>query len=202
MKKRFAAILLSLCMVLTFIPSAAFAADGDTIYVGAVELKGTAEKPAYALTTEDGAVKTDGADESNYNVKWDGSTLTLHNATVTNGSSKTNYRDSLAAICCETDLKIELTGSNEVIGPHLENDSSDESFGIYSEGDVTIVGSGTLNVKGGDITNTKGYGTVLSYGLYPTDGNITITSGTVNATGGDININIEKGEDNAASSGI
>ena len=53
MKKRFAAILLSLCMVLTFIPSAAFAADGDTIYVGAVELKGTAENPAYALTTED-----------------------------------------------------------------------------------------------------------------------------------------------------
>ena len=48
MKKRFAAILLSLCMVLTFIPSAAFAADGDTIYGGAVELKGTAENPAYA----------------------------------------------------------------------------------------------------------------------------------------------------------
>lgn len=202
MKKRFAAILLSLCMVLTFIPSAAFAADGDTIYVGGVELTGTIEDPAYALTTVDGAVKTVDANEYNYNVKWDGSTLTLHNATVTNGSSKTNYRDALAAICCETDLKIELTGSNEVIGPHLENDSSDKSFGIYSEGDVTIVGSGTLNVKGGDITKTKGYGTVLSYGLYSMDGNITINSGTVNATGGDININIENGEYNASSSGI
>ena len=194
MKKRFAAILLSLCMVLTFIPSAAFAADGDTIYVGAVELKGTAENPAYALTTEDGAVKTDGADESNYNVKWDGSTLTLNDANVTKGASEINNLGSWAAICCKTDFEIELKGSSTVIGPDLENGSGDESFGIYSKGDVTIVGSGTLNVNGGNITQTQGYGTVLSHGLYSRDGNITINSGTVNATGGNININIENDE--------
>lgn len=202
MKKRFAAILLSLCMVLTFIPSAAFAADGDTIYVGAVELKGTAENPAYALTTEDGAVKTDGADESNYNVKWDGSTLTLNNAKVTSGASKVNNLGSWAAIYCKTDFKIELTGSSTVIGPYLENGSGDESFGIYSKGDVTIVGSGTLNVNGGNIIQTQGYGTVLSHGLYSRDGNITINSGTVNATGGYISIDIENDEYNASSSGI
>ena len=62
MKKRFAVIVLSLCMVLALIPTAAFAADGDTIHVGRVALTGTADAPAYALTDDSGSVTTGSAD--------------------------------------------------------------------------------------------------------------------------------------------
>ena len=46
MKKRFAVIVLSLCMVLALIPTAAFAADGDTIHVGGVKFMCMADAPA------------------------------------------------------------------------------------------------------------------------------------------------------------
>lgn len=53
-------------------------ADGGTVYVGGVELTGSAESPVYATTDDSG-------NESNYNIKWDGSTLTLKNAYINGG---------------------------------------------------------------------------------------------------------------------
>ena len=187
MKKRFAVIVLSLCMVLALIPTAAFAADGDTIHVGGVVLTGSEAEPAYALTSTDGSVTTEGAGESSYNIRWDGSTLTLNNATITQGYSQGYYTGAVTAISCGTDLKIELVGSNTVQGPALTDEGAAETSGIYFEGSITISGTGTLDVIGGDITKTTGYGIVQSYGLYSgVGGNITISSGTVNAFGGDI----------------
>ena len=187
MKKRFAVIVLSLCMVLALIPTAAFAADGDTIHVGGVVLTGSEAEPAYALTSTDGSVTTEGAGESSYNIRWDGSTLTLNNATITQGYSQGYYIGAVTAISCGTDLKIELVGSNTVQGPALTDEGAAETSGIYFEGSITISGTGTLDVIGGDITKTTGYGIVQSYGLYSgVGGNITISSGTVNAFGGDI----------------
>ena len=46
------------------------------------DMYGTAEEPVYATTDDDGNVTTTGASEDNYNIKWDGETLTLNNATV------------------------------------------------------------------------------------------------------------------------
>ena len=187
MKKRFAVIVLSLCMVLALIPTAAFAADGDTIHVGGVALTGSEAEPAYALTDDRGSVTTEGAGESSYNIRWDGSTLTLNNATITQGYSQGYYNGAVTAISCGTDLKIELVGSNTVQGPALTDEGAAETSGIYFEGSITISGTGTLDVIGGDITKTTGYGIVQSYGLYSgVGGNITISSGTVNAFGGDI----------------
>ncbi len=187
MKKRFAVIVLSLCMVLALIPTAAFAADGDTIHVGGVALTGSEAEPAYALTDDRGSVTTEGAGESSYNIRWDGSTLTLNNATITQGYSQGYYKGAVTAISCGTDLKIELVGSNTVRGPALTDEGAAETSGIYSEGSITISGTGTLYVRGGDITKTTGDEFVQSYGLYSgEEGNITISSGTVNAFGGDI----------------
>ena len=187
MKKRFAVIVLSLCMVLALIPTAAFAADGDTIHVGGVVLTGSEAEPAYALTSTDGSVTTEGAGESSYNIRWDGSTLTLNSATITQGYSQGYYIGAVTAISCGTDLKIELFGINTVQGPALTDEGAAETSGIYFEGSITISGTGTLDVIGGDITKTTGYGIVQSYGLYSgVGGNITISSGTVNAFGGDI----------------
>ena len=199
MKKRFAVIVLSLCMVLALIPTAAFAADGDTIHVGGVALTGSEAEPAYALTDDSGSVTTEGAGESSYNIRWDGSTLTLNNATITQGYSQGYYKGAVTAISCGTDLKIELVGSNTVQGPDLTDEGAAETSGIYSEGSITISGTGTLDVRGGDITKTTGEGSAQSYGLYSgEEGNITISSGTVNAFGGDI----DTVNGSASSSGI
>lgn len=67
-------------------------ADGDTVYVGGVELTGSTSNPAYATTDTSGNVSS-GGNESNYNIKWDGSTLTLKNAYINGG-----VRDSASYI--------------------------------------------------------------------------------------------------------
>ena len=114
--------------------------DPDTpdpnIYVGGVGLYGDKDTPAYALTGEDGAVTTEGADGNNYNIKWDGETLTLDGATITSGS----YED--AAIYWDGDLKLQLTGTNTVTGP--SGGSTGASYGIYTGGSLAISGDGRV----------------------------------------------------------
>lgn len=80
MKRKLPAIFVSLAILFTLLPpGAAVAADEKSIFVGDVELTGSADSPAYAITV-DGAVQS--GDEQKYNIKWDGSTLTLRNAEV------------------------------------------------------------------------------------------------------------------------
>ena len=150
-----------------------------SIFVGGVELEGGGDTPAYA-TTINGAVTTDNADENNYNIKWDGATLTLKGATITHGS------DNNAAIYYDkaTDLKIVLEGDNTVTGPGTSNNFVN-SYGIHVydvdvEVTLTISGSGSLAATGGDAATYSGG---ESYGIY-TRGNVIITGGDVTATGG------------------
>ena len=158
--------------------------EGD-IFVGGVGLTGAADAPAYAKTGTNGAVTTEGANANDYNIKWDGSTLTLNNATITQGAlggaAIWYYRGS--------DLNIDLVGTNTVTGP--SGSGSGASYGIFAWDpneliDLTISGDGSLTVTGG--------GTVSeSYGIC-TD-NLIVQSGTVNATGGDVNATGEDGEE-------
>ena len=156
-----------------------------SIFVGGVELTGSKESPAYATTNDSGAVTkiTDGdfvPAENNWNIQWDGATLTLNGAAITHGS------DNNAAIYYdeETDLKIVLEGDNTVTGPGTSNNFVN-SYGIYvysDDGEVvtlTISGSGSLAATGGDAATYSGE----SYGIY-TGGNVIITGGDVTATGG------------------
>ena len=162
------------------------ALEGD-IFVGGVGLTSSEGNPAYAKTGTNGAVTTEGANANDYNIKWDGSTLTLNNATITQGAlggaAIWYYRDS--------DLNIALVGTNTVTGP--SGSGSGASDGIFACGpnkliDLTISGDGSLNVTGG--------GTVSeSYGIC-TD-NLIVQSGTVNATGGDVNATGEDGEEDS-----
>ena len=155
------------------------------IFVGGVELTGSKESPAYATTNDSGAVTkiTDGdfvPAENNWNIQWDGATLTLNGAAITHGS------DNNAAIYYdeETDLKIVLEGDNTVTGPGTSNNFVN-SYGIYVYSDdsevvtLTISGSGSLAATGGDAATYSGE----SYGIY-TGGNVIITGGDVTATGG------------------
>ena len=151
-----------------------------SIFVGGVELTGSKESPAYAATNDSGAVTTQDASADNYNIKWDGETLTLKGATITQGSHEN------AAIYYDeaTDLEIVLEGDNTVTGPDASSGGGSSSDGIHVVDDevtLTISGSGSLAATGGDAPQTSGG---ESYGIY-TWGDAIITSGTVTATGGD-----------------
>ena len=179
MKKRLTAIFLSLCMLLTLLPATAFAAgtqksENPSITVGGVDLDGSAETPAYATTNETDKVTTEGASETNYNVKWDGETLTLRDATVVESTQP-------AAIERQAPFTLKLEGRNSITSL---NDS--DTLGIIArcdhsliEGDanidpdtldaLTICGDGSLDVTG----------TVAGIS---SAGNLIIKSGTVTAT--------------------
>lgn len=181
--KRLTAILLCLCMALTLLPATAWAADGETIHVGGVTLTGSADTPAYAKTDNSGNVTVESAREDDYNLKWDGTTLTLDNANISGGHEFSGPWDSGSAAIYYSggsDISLILTGENTVTGPNGDNNAS---FGIYACGDsgniidFTISGSGSLTATGGDMVSE-------SYGIF-TD-NLIVQSGTVNAAGGNI----------------
>lgn len=146
MKRRILSLFIALAICLSLAPITVMAADGDTVYVGGVELTGSTDFPAYAKTDESGNVSPDGADENSYNIKWDGTTLTLKDANVTGQVNSGNIFG--AAIGVENsngaELTIRLEGSNTVSAP----------IGIYvhSSGgntSLTITGNGSLNASGG-----------------------------------------------------
>lgn len=187
MKKRFTAIVLSLCLILALLPATALAQttapeeEGPPpIIVGGAPLESTAEHPVvYAVTDESGNVNIEGADDTNYNVKWDGETLTLRNATII--SSESSVDDKEASIQRNGPYTLYLEGTNTVGN---ENTSMgimaffEQASGSPAEpGELpdnldalTISGDGTLTVTG----RNAGIGIA---------GNITIKSGTITAKG-------------------
>lgn len=192
-KKRPFALVVSLCLVLGLLSPAALAADpGSHLYVGGVELIGSADQPAYATTDSSGTVNL-GGNPDHYNIKWDGATLTLNGANVTGGYS---YIDDFgdansAAIYCDGDMQILLVGENTVTSPAGDSEMNN---GIVAKGDLTISGGGSLKSTGGydGIASQNGDLTILSGdimaeggsgGISTYEGNLTISSGEVTATG-------------------
>ena len=159
MKKRFFAIFLAVCLVATLLPAGVLAADVEYVYVGGVELASTDGVTVYATTdATTGAVITEGANSTNYNIKWNGETLTLNGATI-----KGNYENGI--VYREGDLTISLEGTNKI---GEENDIYSAGSGIYVKGSLTVKGDGQLDVVG------------LNSGI--TAGNATFSGGTVKAT--------------------
>lgn len=192
MKKQPLALAVCLLFMLSLLSTAALAADASSpIYVGGVELTGSADAPAYAATDESGKV-TPGGSEDHYNIKWDGATLTLHDANITGEYSYVDLHDDAnsSAIYHDGALEIVLVGKNTVTGPDVDDTLNN---GIAAMGDLTISGSGSLAAAGdydaiasqaGDLTILSG--TVMaqggSCGLALYDGNLTISGGEVTAT--------------------
>ncbi|WP_308622400.1 Ig-like domain-containing protein [uncultured Enorma sp.] len=139
-----------LCLVM--LPVTALAAEPNTVYVGGEALAGSSDSIVYATTNENGEVITEGATADNYNIKWDGSTLTLRGATIKNEL----YADQDPLIYItgaaigvfnqsgDANLTITLEGTNTI---------KDVSYGICvlapSNGSakLTITGSGSLDVS-------------------------------------------------------
>ncbi|WP_346696007.1 Ig-like domain-containing protein [Thermophilibacter mediterraneus] len=158
------ALLVAMMVFLTMLPATALAAEGDTVYVGGVALTGSTDSPVYAKTDDSGNVSQDGATAANYNIMWDGNTLTLKGAYITGQVNSGNI--SGAAIGVEnssgdTVLNIQLENSNTV--------SASTGIHVHSSGgkaSLTITGSGSLNASG---TSNEGIG------VQSNSGNATLT---------------------------
>lgn len=179
MKKRFTAIVLSLCLILALLPATAFAQTAapeeeasPPITVGGVDLESTAANPvAYAITYESGNVATEGANDTNYNVKWDGETLTLRNATV-----KVVENEHSAAIERSAPFTLKLEGRNTLTS--LENTHAGKGISATIEdyGTVDPTVPYALTICGDGSLDVTGYMAGIATG-----GNLIIKSGTVTA---------------------
>ena len=209
-RRKWLSLCIALVLCLLLLPTAALAVDATvygTIEVGGVALTNSESTPTvYAITNADtGVVTIEGANAENYNIMWDGSTLTLKNATIKEAEEYGNSRESMAVYRASGDLAIELVGENTVdalgggnaasCGINLgkgsltisgEDDASltvyggptehGNSCGIYASGAITI-NSGTVNATGESAGGS-------SFGIHAYNGTITINGGTVKATRG------------------
>ena len=192
--KRLMAILLCLCMALTLLPTAALAAAvGETIHVGGVALTSTEATPTVYARTVGGAVTTGGASATDYNIMWDGTTLTLNGATITQGhyqGAAISYYNTESGSSGISQLDLVLVGENTVTGPDLNSSSVYDSYGIHVAGfgtssdgtALTISGAGSLTATGGTVSRSGSY---WSAGICNRVGEISVEGGTVNAAGGE-----------------
>ena len=174
-------ICLALALCLSLLPATALAA-GATVYgtieVGGVALTNTQDNPVVYATTDatTGTVTTNGATAENYNVMWDGTTLTLRNATIEQAKEYGNSHESMAIYLASGNMNLALVGENTV---DALGGGSAASCGIN-------LGSGSLSISGADGASLTVYGGPTergnSCGIYA-NGTITINSGTVTATG-------------------
>lgn len=200
MKRRMLSIICALALCLGLLPATAWAAAPTTPTVGGTNVR----SGGYWKTNENGTLTTEGASESDYNVKYDSATgtLTLKDATI-NGTNTIGHVGT--GIYAEGDLTIVLEGSSTVTGVQ---DPNGESQSIRVSGNLTIQGGGSLTAQGADTSNGSSYGIFVigsftqqggsvtaiggdvsgsynSTGLYVYGGTVTAQDGTLTATGGD-----------------
>ena len=137
------------------------------IMVGNETLNGSSAASAYATTDADGTVTTTGATADNYNIKWDGATLTLKDATI---SGNIDHNSSNV-----TSIRLVIEGENSIA---TNNTSAYNGIFANSTG-LTISGDGTLEIS----ASTTG---INVYSL-------TIESGTLKITAGQYGVSARAG---------
>lgn len=148
--------------------------------------------PVYATTNDAGVVtvQPDYKETDDWNIKWNGSTLTLRGANI-----KGVQQDDGNAygIYSEKDLAVVLEGSNTVTGGAAGNYTNSVSAGIYSIGSIEFSGSGSLTAQGANGCTSVG---IMSHSALKFTGPIQVT-----ATGADIDIDPDSlGQGSGASS--
>ena len=173
-----------------------YPSDARTIKAGDVELIGASTMPAYATTDDNGnvTVQPTYTEDSSWNIKWDGSTLTLRNANI-QGSSYYGILYEGDQYEADESLTILLEGANTVSAGNgydqydygVAKDCNGGIFMKYGSDDLTIRETekgGSLTVSGGNIEFK--YNMAVSAGIIQYSGQSIIESGTVNAVGGTI----------------
>lgn len=176
MRKIFTLLLLILLFPITTL------AENQTVYVGGVALTGSTDSPAYATTDDSGNVITEGATADYYNIMWDGSTLTLKDAYITNEAHNDNLTHPVegAAIGVanssgDAKLTIQLEGGNTI---------EDVSIGIYvrvysdSTGDASL----TITDDGNGSLTASGYSNGIQVQSNSSDATLTIQDADIEAT--------------------
>ena len=196
-------------ILLLLLPVTALAADMNTVYVGGVELTGTTTAPAYATTNTSGDVITEGASADKYNIKWDGSTLTLKDAYITNAAHEDNYRHPVegAAIGVanssgDAKLTIQLESGNTIEDVSLgiwvySSTTGYASLTIMGNGSLTASvsansgisvqsndGNATLSIENAEVTTTSSSSDgVLVRAKDGSNASLTVNGGSLTATG-------------------
>lgn len=133
-KKRVFTILLAVLMVFAMMPSAAFAADGETVN--------------YNLWVGDTRVTSDTMSGEGWSFETDssGGTLTLTNASITETHSfgLTDQKACIFANNIDFELTIRLVGKNS-----LSAGNEGKAHGIYLDDDLTVTGDGSLDIDAG-----------------------------------------------------
>ena len=146
MKKQLLAIFICLVMVAGLLPTVAFAAENYNLYVNGEQF--TSEKLSIACG--------EGTASYDPNTK----TLTLNNATITNGGKSDESPKYGIRVVGDTDLTIKLSGTNSI--------TLDNGGGIFADGssdNYNIIGAGKLTID------------VKWDALYTLNGNISISEG-------------------------
>ena len=174
LKRKTLAALLALSLLASLLPlgaQPALAVEGapGTLYVGQTQITGS----GYWKTNSDGTLTTEGANNDNYNVYYDGNgTLTLNGATIQGGTNTVSapYGSGIYALCSSNGqsvaLTIELIGTNTITG----------SYGIY----VDAQQGGTVGTNASLLIQNSGNDGILEvsgsfYGIF-------VKSGTGNAS--------------------
>lgn len=209
MMKRLFALIPVMLFCLTMVPTTALAAETNTVYVGGVALTGSSGSIVYATTNENGEVITEGATADNYNIKWDGSTLTLKGAYITKEVSTPGLSSPVegAAIGVynqsgDANLTITLEGTNTIkdvsAAIHVFAPSGSASLTITGDGILgassgfnpgirvqSNTSNGTLAITGAKVTASSSYsgnGVQIRCGD-SSNASLTVNGGSLTATG-------------------
>ena len=209
MRKRFLSLTCALVLCLSLLPVTALAANGGTVYVGGVMLSGSTDSPAYATTDDNGTVTTVDASADKYNIKWDGSTLTLDGAKIKGGTSSESLYATVGIYAFsnsgDVSLNIALKGVNEIFDSShgiwvYSSSSGTASLDITGENGSTLIASGsssgilvqsnsgeaTLTIQNADVTaensSSSGDGVTVRAGS-SSSASLSVDGGSLTATG-------------------
>ena len=173
MRKKLFAILFSIVMVAGLLPATALAAEPTVYDIWVNGEQFTSEKLSIACG--------EGTASYDPNTK----TLTLNNATITNGGKSDESPKYGIRVVGDTDLTIKLSGTNSITldnGGGIFADGSSDNYNIIGDGKLTInvkwdalyTLNGNISISEGaklDITSAKGCG-ITSYnkGILSIDG--------------------------------
>lgn len=194
MKRRILSIALGITMLVGLLPTTAMAAD-EGLYIGGVAMGNGTTVTYY----KNGDTATPTGTAEDWNAKFEGNTLSLNGLTVTASDSGATKVERAGIYTTMTELTIDMKGDSSVTGAAA---TDEVSYGIYFDvvgaSILTITGSGSLTVTGGNVTNTGGTGGKTSRGICMSpNGRVVVESGTLNANGG-----IVTGSSLAVSDGI
>ena len=208
-RKRLLSACLALALCLSLLPVTALAANGGTVYVGGVMLSGSTDSPAYATTDDNGTVTTVDASADKYNIKWDGSTLTLDGAKIKGGTSSESLYATVGIYAFsnsgDVSLNIALKGVNEIFDSShgiwvYSSSSGTASLDITGENGSTLIASGsssgilvqsnsgeaTLTIQNADVTaensSSSGDGVTVRAGS-SSSASLSVDGGSLTATG-------------------